>query len=356
MAGFNVVTVYNSRNVASMTATEREQIDYHHLLPLYFDRYADLGPSNGSSLSRMVVVAKAILKYELPLPPSALAEFIVSQTTGKSRQDYRLTIDAKPGWGKSTSAFYNAARYAIEAADRFGQDPKDYFSMDTCALLQDTEKVVQLLDEVDPSSAVVIDDAGIASGSREFATLSNRNLNKIYQTCRTKRWFTQFTVPVITHIDLQIRELVNAKGRVYAKFHEDGFNILKINESEISTTGRKNVEYKHRLAPQGKKIDFWVAYSTDLFKEYKGFMDTYIKAREEAACTLISETAVSEKERKSGVTKREKKYQELLKKHGDKVLSMKQDGDSYSAIRAKTGLTQYYIDKMVVDKTEGKNA
>ena len=351
-----MVNVYNSRNVASMSAKEREQIDYHHLLPLYFDRYVDLGPSNGSSLVRMANIARTIIKYDLPLPPSALAEFIVNQTTGKSRQDYRLTLDAKPGWGKSTSAFYNAARYAIEAADRFGQNPKDYFSLETCALLQDTEKVVQLLDEVDPTSAVVIDDAGIASGSREFATLSNRNLNKIYQTCRTKRWFTQFTVPVITHIDLQIRELVNAKGRVYAKFHEDGFNILKINESEISTTGKKNTEYKHRLAPQGKKIDYWVAYSTDLFDAYKGFMDTYIKAREEAACNLISETSRSEKERKSGITKREKKYQELLTKYGDTVLNMKMCGDSYSTIRAKTGLTQYYIDRMFVQMTENKNA
>jgi hypothetical protein len=350
-----MVTVYNSRNVASMSPEDRERINWNRLLPVYFDGYADLGPSNGSSLIRMANMARTILRNELPLPPSALAEFIVSQTTGKSKQDYRLTLDAKPGWGKSTSAFYLAARYAYEAADLFGQDPKDYFSLDTCALLQDTERLVQLLDEVDPQSAVVIDDAGIASGSREFATLSNRNLNKIYQTCRTKRWFTQFTVPVITHIDLQIRELVNAKGRVYAKYHEDGFNILKINESEISTTGRKNIEYKHRLAPKSKKIDYWVAYSTDILDAYQGFMDEYNIARDKAANDLISDTAVNEKDRKSGTTKRDRKYQAVMEKWGDTILKMNTHDDSYADIRKKTGLTHYLIDKIYVNMTERKN-
>lgn len=350
-----MVKVFNFRTVASMSAEERQKIEWHHLLPMYFDGFVDLGPANGSAVGRMARIAQTVLKYNLPLPPSSLAHFIVDQTTGRSKQDFRMTIDAKPGWGKSTSAFYFAARYAIEAADRFGQDPKDYFSLDTCALLQDTERLVQLLDETDNCSAVVIDDAGIASGSREFATLSNRNLNKIYQTCRTKRWFSTFTVPVITHIDLQIRELVNAKGRVYAKYHEDGFNLLKINESEISTTGKKNVEYKHRLAPRGgKKIDFWAAYSTDLLDPYKDFMEKYNIARDKAASDLISLTAESEKDRKSGTTKRDKKYQDLLDKYGDTVLEMRMHDESYVAIRQKTGLTQYYIDKIFVDMSEGR--
>lgn len=348
--------VFNTRNVASMSADVRQKIEWHHMLDLYFDGYADLGPSNPSALTRAANNAKAILLYDLPLPPSGFIELVANQTSGRSKQDWKMTMDGKQGMGKSTSCFYYAARYATEMADRFGQDPKDYFSLNNAVLLQDTEGVMQLLDEVEKQQAVVIDDAGVAAGSREFATLSNRNLNKIYQTCRPKRWFTQFNVPVVTHVDLQIRELVAAKSYVYAKFHDDGFNIVKINTTELVTSGRKNVEYKHRLAPQGKKIDFHTAYSPDIVPGFEGFMEKYDKAREEASNTLISETASDEKERKTGTTKREKQYQTLLNKHGDTVLNMKSQGESYAAIRQKTGLTQYYIDKIFVDMTEGKTS
>jgi hypothetical protein len=347
--------VFNSRNVASMSPKVREMIESHRLLDMYFDGYADLGPSNPSALTRAAANAKAILMYDLPLPPSGFIELVANQTSGKSKQDWKMTMDGKQGMGKSTSCFYYAARYATEMADRFGQDPKDYFSLNNAVLLQDTEGVMQLLDEVEKQQAVVIDDAGVAAGSREFATLSNRNLNKIYQTCRPKRWFTQFNVPVVTHVDLQIRELVAAKSYVYAKFHDDGFNLVKINTTELVTSGRKNVEYKHRLAPQGKKIDFHTAFSPDIVPGFDGFMEKYDQAREEASDTLITETATSEKERKTGTTKREKQYQSLLTKWGDTVLAMRTTDESYAAIRQKTGLTQYYIDKIFVDMTGEKN-
>ena len=347
--------VFNTRNVASMSSKVRETLESHRLLAMYFDGYADLGPSNPSALTRAAANAKAILMYDLPLPPSGFIELVANQTSGKSKQDWKMTMDGKQGMGKSTSCFYYAARYATEMADRFGQDPKDYFSLNNAVLLQDTEGVMQLLDEVEKQQAVVIDDAGVAAGSREFATLSNRNLNKIYQTCRPKRWFTQFNVPVVTHVDLQIRELVAAKSYVYAKFHDDGFNLVKINTTELVTSGRKNVEYKHRLAPNGKKIDFHTAFSPDIVPGFDGFMEKYDKAREEASDTLITETATSEKERKTGTTKREKQYQSLLTKWGDTVLAMRTTDESYVAIRQKTGLTQYYIDKIFIDMTEGKN-
>lgn len=347
--------VFNSRNVASMSAETREILESHHLLPMYFDRYKDNGPSNRSAVARAANTARAILQYDLPLPPSGFIELVADQTSGKSKQDWKQTMDGKQGMGKSTSCFYFAARYAIEMADRHGQDAKDYFSLDNVALLQDTEGVTHLLDEVEKQQAVVIDDAGVAAGSREFATLSNRNLNKIQQTCRPKRWFTLFNLPVITHVDLQIRELVAAKSYVYAKFHDWGFNLVKINTTELVTSGRKNVEYKHRLAPQGKKIDFWTAYSPDILPGFAGFMDKYDAAREKASDNLISETATCEKERKSGLSKRDKRYQDLLTKYGDIVLDMKSRGESYNAIKGKTGsLSQHYIDKIFFDMTEGK--
>lgn len=341
--------VCNWKTVWNLSEPTKQKIERLGLHNIYYNRYADLGPNNASSLKRMVHFAKVILQQDLPLPPSPFIDLVANQTTGKSKQDYRMTMDGKPGTGKSTSCNYLAARYALDVAERFNQDCKHFYNIDHCIMLQDTANLVDKLTEIPNHAAVVIDDAGVAAGSREFATISNRNLNKIYQTCRTKRWFTLFNVPVITHIDLQIRELVSAKSRVYAKFHEDGFNIVKINESEISTTGKKPQEYKHRLAPDGKKIDFWVTYSPDILPGYEHFMDVYDKLRADAADDLIENTAIVEKDRKSGMSKRDKTYQNELTEFGDIVLKMMTEQVPRCEITKATGLSPYKQDRIFRD-------
>jgi uncharacterized protein YerC len=345
--------VYNYRNVSRMPSAMRTRLESHDLLELYFDGYADLGPRNPSSLARHWRISKLILDNELPLPPSGFIDYVCNLTSGKSKQDFRMTMDGKPGMGKSTSCMYNAARYAIEMADRFNKDCHDYFNMDYCVMLQDTGGVTDLLAKAPKFAAVIIDDAGVAVGSREFSTLSNRNLTKIYQTCRTKRWFTQINVPVVTQIDKQIRELVSAKSRVHRSYHNDGFNIIKINTIEISTVN-KTAEYKHRIFVRGKQVDYWTTYSPDILPGYAHYMEHYDKLREDAADDLISTTNASEQDRKKGVSKRDKKYQEELTAHGQTVLQMINEGESYAKITKKTGLSPYKADRIFRDMSGDK--
>jgi uncharacterized protein YerC len=344
-----MVKVYNWKSVYSMPDETKRKIESLGLSDVYFKRYADLGPNNKSAINRQIEFSKKILFNHLPLPPSPFIDLICNQTTGKSKQDFRMTMDGRPGAGKSTSCSYLGARYAVDTGERFGQDPQHFYNIDHCIMLQDTADLVDKLTQIPDHSAVVIDDAGVAAGSREFATISNRNLNKIYQTCRTKRWFSLFNVPVITHIDLQIRELVSAKSRVYFPCHDEGFNILKINTSEMSTTGKRNKEYIHRLAPDGKKIDFWTTFSPDLVDGYKGFMDVYDKLRSDAADDLLNSTAIVEKERKEGISKRDRTYQDELTKHGETVMQMLNENETYAAITRKTGLSPYKVDKIFRD-------
>ena len=94
-------------------------------LQSYFTGKVILGPVNKSSITKFANMNTLITKYELPFPPSQFIEMVVDRTTGNSRQDFREIIDGKPGAGKSYSAIYGCARYAIEAADRHGQNPKD---------------------------------------------------------------------------------------------------------------------------------------------------------------------------------------------------------------------------------------
>lgn len=351
-----MVLVYNMRTVKTMESAIIEAIEAAGVpLSVYTSGYVDLGPSNKSALKRFANICSAISKNELPIPPSPLIEFIVKRTTGKSKQDFTMIVDAKKGLGKSWSSIYIAGLYALEVADYFGQEAKDFFSLDNCALLEDTEGITKILDEADKQQAIIIDDAGTAIGSRDFAQQKNKNFNKILATCRTKRWFVILNVPISSHIDVQVRELIDANVHIYKPFHEDHFNILKINSSEsIYRFGKKKV-FEKRFSFFNRKFDFWCAYSPDILDPFKGFTDKYDKQRDEAANRIISSITVQEKERGNPMTKREKTFQEKLEKYGKTVLDMKKEGKSCRKITEETGLTDSIINRIHAEmKKRGK--
>jgi hypothetical protein len=350
-----MVLVYNSRTVKTMDDAIRDAILATGTVPLdaYTQNYTHLGPQNGSAITRAAIIATDIAKYNLPLPPSPFIEHIVDMTSGESRQDFRMTTDGKPGCGKSTSTAYFAGRYAYEMADRFGQEPKDYFSLDNCALLEDTDKIMQILDEAEKQQAIIIDDAGVSTGNRDFATQSNKNISKVIQTCRTRRWFVQFNMPVVTHIDLQIRELVSAKAKVFKSFHSAGFNMIKINRSSIATKYPKNIEYNPRLVFYGRKFDFWIAYSLDRLDKFRGFVSEYEKARDEAADRLIHDVLGDETNRKDPRTKRDKEWERMVKEDLPRVRDImnkaKECGKraSCNSIVEDTGIKEYNVRRLM---------
>jgi len=318
-------------------------------LSVYTNCYTDLGPANRSALKRFVNICSLISQNHLPLPPSPLIEFVVDRTTGESKQDFTGSIDGKKGKGKSYTGGYENGRYAIEVADRWGQDPKDYFSLDNCALLEDTEGITRILDEAEKYQAIMIDDAGVAVSNRDFATQKNKNLNKIMTVCRTKRWFVMQNAPMSSHIDLQQRELMDMIGHIYKSYHKDGFNIVKFNSSEsVFRFGKKRV-YEKRYSFYDRKIDFYCAYSPDVLDPFKGFTKKYEKQREEAANRLISEITVTEKERKNPISNRAKKRKENIEKYGQRIKDMLEEGRSARYITSKTGLTDHMINVIAAE-------
>lgn len=183
-----MVLVYNSRTVKDMDPVIIAALQEHGIPhSVYVNSFMDLGPHNKSALNRFVAICRDIIKFDLPIPPSPFIEFVADRTSGKSKQDFTMIVDAKKGFGKSYSSAYVAGRYAMEMADRFKQNPKDYFSLENCALLEDTEGITKIMDEAEKQQAIIIDDAGTAIGSRDFAQQKNKNFNKILATCRTKR-------------------------------------------------------------------------------------------------------------------------------------------------------------------------
>lgn len=347
-----MVLVFNSRSVKSMDEKIKEQIIAAGVpLSVYTDCRADLGPSNRSALKRFANLCSKIYENDLPIPPSPFIEYAVDRTTGESRQDFTGIVDGDKGTGKSRSTGYVCGRYAVEVADRWGQDPKDYFSLDNCAMLEDTDGIAKILDEADKHQAIQIDDASVAVSSRDFAQTKNKNFNKIMTVCRTKRWFVVQNAPMSSHIDLQQRELMNFTAHLYKSFHEGGFNILKINSNKSQFRIGKKHYFEKRFSFFDKKFDFWCSYSIDRIDCFKGFTEKYEKQREEAANRIISEVKAQETERKNPnkETKREKEFRVAKEKHGKKVLSMLAENKSARQITRETGLTDHMINRIVAE-------
>ena len=339
-----MVTAYNSRTVKQMAPEDRDAILAAGVpLGVYTSNYADLGPNNSSAIKRFAAICELISKNELPLPPSAFIEFIAGRTTGKSKQDFSMTVDAKKGEGKSWGSAYVGGRYAIETADIKHGDPTDYFSLANCALLEDTEGITEIINSAEKYQALIIDDAGTAIGSRDFAQQKNKNFNKILTVCRTKRWFVILNSPMASHLDLQVRELVDASAHVYKPFHDLGFNFWKIHSTNSQFRFGKKKIFERRFSFYDRKYDFYCMFSPDVLEPFKGFTAKYDKQREEATNRLIKQITDEERDRNHHVSPREKKRQDLLTKWGERVLQMDNDGKSARQITRTTGLTDHMV-------------
>ena len=229
----------------------------------------DLGPANASAIKRLAYYASSLYKSGEEVPESPFIEWAADRITGDDKQDIVIFIQGRRGSGKSYSCLWIGKRLGAAIAKRKGGLWNDYFNLTNIATLEDTDRVMQLLNETGKFQVVLIDDASIAVSNRSWNSAENRNFNALLQICRTRRWALLLTAPLKAHTDNQVRELCDFNGTVYKSYHKHGFNILKITSSEISPTGK---EYNHRLnfGKGNKKVDFWVTFrpDEDLAREY----------------------------------------------------------------------------------------
>jgi hypothetical protein len=326
-----MVKVYSTRSALSMNPRDIDLI-HNAGIPIAFYKTGilDVGPNNRSAVERFANVGSLMNEYNLPLPPSRLVEFFADRTMSKSKQDYRIIIDGEPGSGKSTTFLYIGARYGLEMAERarknpdadwiLGEDPKDYFDLKNCCLLQDTEGLTYILDNCEKRQAIIVDDAGVTVGNKDFQSQKNKNIGAIMQTCRTKRLLLLWNAPMRKHIDLQVRELVYAKGYILKSCHADGFNIVKINITKQDTNNPNAPEWKNRFSFDGKKMNFYLMFSPDLIDEYKGMNAKYERNRDAAANDLIHNRTIDEHNRNNPIDKAKETFDKKLKKYMPKVV------------------------------------
>ena len=226
-----------------------------------------LGPNNGSAINRLAIYAHTLLKTNDPIPDGPFAAWAAGRVCGIDKQDLVMFLAGRRGSGKSYSSLWIAIRIAMAIARLKGGKWQDYFNLETnIATLENTQRVMTILNDVGPNNVVIIDDASLAINNRNWASQQNKNFNAILTICRDRRWCLIFTAPLKKMADNQVRDMVDITATVYKPYHADingrgGFNILKIVSGDISTSGK---EYSKKMHFEKKKIDFWVTFRPDL--------------------------------------------------------------------------------------------
>ena len=286
-----------------------------------------MGAQNHAALKRFIAYTKWVIATQKNVPRAPFVKHIAARITGKDKQDFSMILSGRKGSGKSYSSLRICQMVAKAVAEELKGKPEDYFTLDNCCLLEDTDMINKIIKTAGKHQIILIDDAGVAVGSRDFATQKNKNFNKLLATCRTKRWMILLNVPAKSHIDKQIRELVDCWGKVYKSCHEDGFNVLKINMVEISES-RENQTYIKRYTFDRHKIDFWSVLSPD-----QQTSDQYDVRRDAAAQRIIDSQITGEEA--PVLSKREMHRQNMLNKYSERIVQMINGGKSASEVVRK---------------------
>jgi hypothetical protein len=292
-------------------------------IPWHAPGIIDLGPSNGSAITRLAFYAAALLKSGEPIPQGPFGEWAANRICGDDKQDLVMFLAGRRGSGKSYSSLWIGIQIAQWVASIKGGTWQDYFSMRNVATLENTDKVMKILNTAGMHNVVIIDDASLAVNNRNWASTPSKNFVALLTICRDRRWCLIFTAPLKKMTDNQVRDMVDLTATVYKSYHADinkrgGFNILKVVSWDISTSGK---EYSKKMHFGKKKIDFWVTFRPDL-----SIIEDYDRRRSDGRQKVTdniiehgSYQMTGERKKKPRSNAAEENTREYVKVHGEKL-------------------------------------
>ena len=318
----------------------------------------NLGPSNPGALLRMANYTQAAIDQKLILPDSAFCEWAATRITGKDKQDLVIFIQGRRGSGKSYTALWTGYRLGLSIARRMGGKWQDYFSLKNVATLEDSARVMEIMELAGKYQVVIVDDCSLAISNRSWNSPQNKNFNALLSVARTKRWILIMTAPLKKHVDNQVREMCDITFDIYKSYHVGGFNIVKITSSDIGARGK---EYNRKMVFDRKKISFWAS-----FRPPQELVEEYDVQREAAACALnkrIVETGSfqpAQKKKEEPKTRNQKAKEKNFEQYGDKIskILLKEPDISVSELSGIVGLnwtaTRNVIEELGLPVKKGK--
>jgi hypothetical protein len=227
----------------------------------------DLGASNPSAVKRLANYTQLLVDAKAVIPVSPFIQRYSDRITNPDdKQDLIFFLSGRRGSGKSYSHLYIGKRFGEAISITVYGHPnnwKEFFNLENCALLEDTNRIMQVLRKANKHQVVMIDDVGVGASAKNWNSPQNKNLGKLVTVCRTNRWILLLCAPLKKQADNTLREFTDLHGTVFESFHskDSGFNILKIHKMEISE--HNNQDYRYRLKFEDRKIDFYVTLRPD---------------------------------------------------------------------------------------------
>jgi hypothetical protein len=286
------------------------------------------------------------LKRYRPFPGCpTLAWFIKQRITDPVVElDCTILFRGKKGASKSTSSIGLCLGVAHELAREHNKPASYFFNIEDHVRTCDPNGTMEMFttDIIRRENSVLLaDDVSISADSRDAMSRRNKSLGKILNVSRIYRNMIVMNAVYSTHIDKKIRGLADIIIDMIGVDRKNKQALGKVYWYEVNQNTGK--EYMKFFQWKGKHINMFLF---DLPPD--SIVKAYKKLRREKTNELLDDIDNIRIGRPAPkINDRDKKAQELFTQHFDTIKAMRLEGKSIKSIQRKTGLHEYWINKMI---------
>ena len=239
------------------------------------------------------------------------------------------------------------------------EDPHDFFNIDHVRSITELGALELLSSGMlqKENSIFLLDDTGTQWGARNFQSPINKTLNSILQICRIYRCVIVANFILQTHIDIQARGMADFRAEMQFKNTKDQQAVFKFYYLEQGVKRGKPQEYKKYLTWHGKRIKQWVIgkpspdFEAKMKVVRKENTDEFVAAAKKRVEKIMGIDNGDDPTPSPKIKKRkeltDKKWADLVKKHGKTIRDMLGEKESLKAITRKTGLSEYDLNHTI---------
>ncbi len=173
----------------------------------------DLGPSRIDE--RPEAIQPTVYDYEYSVDGRDLIHGIFRKRLGENR-NLVILFTGQVGGGKSFASI-TTADYLTKSLN---------VGFDLKGLVFTIPEFIQHIRDGKPGDVVILDEAGVAAGSRDALTKGSKSLSKVIQSIRYLQYCTIFSLPNVNFLDKQIRLMIDLVFQHDAEMRQGEFRVL----------------------------------------------------------------------------------------------------------------------------------
>jgi len=274
-----------------------------------------------------------------------LAWFLQQRITGDIVElDCTVLFRGKKGTSKSISSIGLCLAVAWELARPHKHPWTYYFNLEDHVKTVDPDGTMDMFtaDIIKRKNSILLaDDISISADARDSMSRQNKQLGKIMTVTRIFQNLVVMNSVYSAHVDKKVRGFADVIIDMIGINREAKQAIGKVYWFEVNQhTGNEYIKF---FRWQGKRIKYFLF---DLPPQF--IVNQYKELRQSKTEDFLTDIHDVREERKiDKPTAREIREQETLTKHFDKVVTMRMEGKSIKSIQRATGLSEYWINKML---------